>query len=125
MPEASLCIPALPEQVRTARLVAAAAARRAGLDDEMLDEVRLAVGEAAARAVLRNVRSGTHADVRVVLADDLDTFTVEVHDAGGDLPDEDEGMALALVGALADRSDVRPGTRGDILRLVWNLPPRD
>ena len=42
---------ALPEHVRTARLVAAAVARRAGVDEAVLDEVRLAVGEACSRAV--------------------------------------------------------------------------
>src|SRR2546422_373473 len=42
---------ALPEHVRTARLVAAAVARRAGVDEAVLDEVRLAVGEACTRAV--------------------------------------------------------------------------
>ena len=45
---------ALPEHVRTARLVAVSLARRAGVDDETLDEVRLAVGEAATRAVGRH-----------------------------------------------------------------------
>lgn len=40
---------ALPEHVRTARLVAAAVARRAGVDEAVLDEVRLAVGEACTR----------------------------------------------------------------------------
>jgi len=39
---------ALPEHVRTARLVAAAVARRAGVDEAVLDELRLAVGEACA-----------------------------------------------------------------------------
>ena len=42
---------ALPAHVRTARLVAAAVARRAGVDEAVLDEVRLAVGEACSRAV--------------------------------------------------------------------------
>ena len=42
---------ALPAHVRTARLVAAAVARRSGVDEAVLDEVRLAVGEACSRAV--------------------------------------------------------------------------
>ncbi|MCW2715973.1 MAG: anti-sigma factor, partial [Frankiales bacterium] len=41
----------LPSHVRTARLVVVAAARRAGLDDERVDELRLALGEACGRAV--------------------------------------------------------------------------
>ena len=40
-----------PAHVRTARLVATAVARRSGVDEALLDEVRLAVGEACSRAV--------------------------------------------------------------------------
>jgi anti-sigma regulatory factor (Ser/Thr protein kinase) len=40
---AFLTIPSSVEHVRTARLVAVAAARRAGLGEEALDDVRLAV----------------------------------------------------------------------------------
>ena len=42
---------ALPAHVRTARLVATAVARRSGVAEALLDEVRLAVGEACSRAV--------------------------------------------------------------------------
>ena len=40
-----------PAHVRTARLVGVAVARRAGVADATLDEVRLAIGEACSRAV--------------------------------------------------------------------------
>jgi anti-sigma regulatory factor (Ser/Thr protein kinase) len=40
-----------PAHVRTARLVAVATARQAGVDEAVLDEIRLAVGEACSRAV--------------------------------------------------------------------------
>ncbi|GLU47210.1 ATP-binding protein [Nocardiopsis ansamitocini] len=46
-----LTISALPAHVRTARLMATAVARRAGIAESTLDEVRLAVGEACSRAV--------------------------------------------------------------------------
>lgn len=46
-----LTISALPAHVRTARLMATAVARRAGIAESALDEVRLAVGEACSRAV--------------------------------------------------------------------------
>src|SRR6202161_4729470 len=42
---------ALPAHVRPARRVATAGARRSGVDEALLDEVRLAVGEACSRAV--------------------------------------------------------------------------
>ncbi len=46
-----LTISALPAHVRNARLMATAVARRAGVSESTLDEIRLAVGEACSRAV--------------------------------------------------------------------------
>ena len=46
-------LPATAEHVRTARLVSVAVARRMGLDDQLVEEVRLAVGEACARHLAR------------------------------------------------------------------------
>ncbi|MEU5157909.1 ATP-binding protein, partial [Glycomyces sp. NPDC021274] len=68
---------ALPEHVRTARLVAAAVARRAGVDEAVLDEVRLAVGEACSRAVGLHEIHGITAPVRVVLVEDEKQFSIE------------------------------------------------
>ena len=119
MPRATLSIPPAAEHVRTARLVAVAAARRAGLDEEAVDDVRLAVGEAAARAV---VRSGDAAgDVELVLRDEGDRFVVEVLD-GSDpaVPDADDGVALALVRALVP--DV--AVDGSHVTLTWPLAAR-
>jgi anti-sigma regulatory factor (Ser/Thr protein kinase) len=71
---------AQPEHVRTARLVAAAVARRAGVDEAVLDEVRLAVGEACSRAVGLHRSHGVAAPVRVVLTDEEKVFSIEVGD---------------------------------------------
>lgn len=71
---------ALPEHVRTARLVAAAVARRAGVDEAVLDEVRLAVGEACTRAVGLHQSSGVLAPVHVSLIEDEKLFSIEVGD---------------------------------------------
>src|SRR6266542_98683 len=65
--------------VRTARLVAAAMARRSGVPEELLDEVRLAVGEACSRAVQLHERYGVTDPVEVILMDD-DRFEVVVRD---------------------------------------------
>ena len=51
MPTVEVSFTALPAHVRTARLVATAVARRSGVAESLLDEVRLAVGEACSRAV--------------------------------------------------------------------------
>lgn len=64
-----LTLPASAAHVRTARLVAAAMARRSGIDEALLDEVRLAVGEACARAVRLHERYGLDAPVTVEFGD--------------------------------------------------------
>src|SRR5579859_1515657 len=51
MPTVEMTFTPLPAHVRTARLVATAMARRSGVPEALLDEVRLAVGEACSRAV--------------------------------------------------------------------------
>src|SRR5262249_15667061 len=57
----------LPAHVRTARLVATAVARRSGVDEALLDEVRLAVGEACSRAVEAHQEHCPAEPVRVAL----------------------------------------------------------
>lgn len=80
MPTVELRFSALPEHVRTARLVAAAVARRAGVDEAVLDEVRLAVGEACLRAVGLHQHNGLSGPVRVVLTEEEKKFSIEVGD---------------------------------------------
>jgi anti-sigma regulatory factor (Ser/Thr protein kinase) len=70
-----------PAYVRTVRLVAAAVARRAGVADELLDEVRLAIGEACTRAVALHRRHEL-TDLIDVSMIDGGRFTVRVIDRG-------------------------------------------
>jgi anti-sigma regulatory factor (Ser/Thr protein kinase) len=116
MPTATLSIPPSVEHVRTARLVAAAAARRAGFDDASVDDIRLAVGEAVARAVLRHGSAELTELVDVVITQDGPSFEVEVRDrSDASLPDEDDGVSLALVSALVPDSV----HAGPSVRLRW------
>ena len=71
----------LPVHVRTARLVATAVARRSGVAESLLDEVRLAVGEACSRAVEAHQRHCPWEPIRVSLTDDGEQFQVVVTDA--------------------------------------------
>src|ERR1700689_2023480 len=73
----------LPAHVRTARLVATAVARRSGVDEALLDEVRLAVGEACSRAVEAHRLHCPAEPVRIALTDSAGRFEVEVTDTGG------------------------------------------
>src|SRR5438876_5261047 len=71
----------LPAHVRTARLVATAVARRSGVAESLLDEVRLAVGEACSRAVEAHLLHCPGKPIRVSLTDDGERFEVVVTDA--------------------------------------------
>jgi anti-sigma regulatory factor (Ser/Thr protein kinase) len=70
----------LPAHVRTARLVATAVARRSGVDEALLDEVRLAVGEACSRAVEAHRRHCPAEPVRIEMTDTDERFVVVVSD---------------------------------------------
>jgi serine/threonine-protein kinase RsbW len=94
---------ALPAHVRTARLVAAAVARRSGVDEAVLDEVRLAVGEACSRAVHLHRRHCPDVPVMVTLVDDEKAFSVAVTDEAPKGQSEDEG-SLADLAASADEA---------------------
>lgn len=98
MPTIEVSFAALPEHVRTARLVAVAVARRARVDDAQLDELRLAVGEACSRAVALHQQHAPHDLVQMRLSDDEDRFTVEVIDAGPSdhFPPAMDALVLAL-----------------------------
>jgi anti-sigma regulatory factor (Ser/Thr protein kinase) len=132
---------ALPEHVRTARLVAAAVARRAGVDEAVLDEVRLAVGEACTRAVGLHQSGGISAPVRVSLIEEEKQFSIEVGDeaphtvpgdkapgahGGGDDPDtetEEDEMGLAVISGLVDDVEVTAGENGGLIRMSWPTTP--
>lgn len=116
MPVVDVSFSALPAHVRTARLVALAVARRAGVDEDLLDEVRLAVGEACSRAVGVNGDQSPQSAVRMTLSDEQSKFTVEVVDVGpleGNAPEPD-------LGALNPDRLSAPGDAGEVLP---DLPP--
>lgn len=71
----------LPAHVRTARLVAVAVARRSGVADSLLDEVRLAVGEACSRAVEAHREYCPAEPVKIELTDSGGRFEVVVTDS--------------------------------------------
>ncbi|WP_406438870.1 ATP-binding protein [Streptomyces sp. NBC_00631] len=129
---------ALPEHVRTARLVAAAVARRAGVDEAVLDEVRLAVGEACSRAVGLHQTAGIAEPVRVALIEEEKQFSIEVGDeaprsvpgdrapggaADADVEAEEDEMGLAVISGLVDDVEVTAGEHGGLIRMTWPTTP--
>ncbi|MEV7216701.1 ATP-binding protein [Kitasatospora cineracea] len=124
---------ALPEHVRTARLVAAAVARRAGVDESVLDELRLAVGEACSRAVALHQRNGVGGAVRVALTEQEKRFLIEVADeagpahaagaAEGGAPEDEDALGLAVITGLVEDVEVGNGSDGGVIRMSWPVSP--
>jgi anti-sigma regulatory factor (Ser/Thr protein kinase) len=122
---------ASPEHVRTARLVAAAVARRAGVHESALDELRLAVGEACSRAVGLHAAHGLTSPVRVMLTEGEKTFSIEVGDdapeavpgpqeqAGHEGSEETDELGLAVISGLVDDVEVVSDAHGGKIRMSW------
>ncbi|KWW98818.1 Serine-protein kinase RsbW [Carbonactinospora thermoautotrophica] len=108
----------------------------------MLDEVRLAVGEACSRAVGLHIQNRPEEPVTVVLSTDGGRFSVEVADRvpadgmspsglGAQLPGTDGerddvvmdslpgAMGLAVISGLVEDVEVRPGVDGAVIRMSW------
>jgi serine/threonine-protein kinase RsbW len=137
MATVELSFTALPAHVRTARLVATAVARRSGVDESLLDEVRLAVGEACSRAVAGHQRYCPTEPVRLALTDGAGRFEVEVTDtcatgraesATTDAPGRDHdgagaglpaGLGIAMIEGLADEVHISETAAGTSLRMSW------
>ena len=128
----------LPAHVRTARLVATAVARRSGVAEALLDEVRLAVGEACSRAVEVHQEHCPGEPVRVALTGAGDRFEVVVtNTAPGDdgvewpaMPDPGPDgqelsavlpaeLGLAVIAGLADDVHVSRTEDGLSIRMSW------
>ncbi|HVE62972.1 MAG TPA: ATP-binding protein [Mycobacteriales bacterium] len=137
MPTVELRFSAVPAHVRTARLIASTVGRRSGLDESLVDEVRLAVGEACARAVGVQQAHGVTEEVVVTFADDEGTFAVTVADHGqaeaeadlADLIDAAAGLdgtlpigfGLAVIAGLVDDLEVTSNGDGTVVRMCWPL----
>jgi serine/threonine-protein kinase RsbW len=137
MATVELSFTALPAHVRTARLVATAVARRSGVDESLLDEVRLAVGEACSRAVEGHQIHCPAEPVRLALTDLAGRFEVQVTDTcapdgladcgtqadGG--PEESgravlpAGLGMAVLASLADDVQISATPTGTSIRMSW------
>jgi len=118
-------IPSRSVYVGVVRLALAALARSAGVDEEIVDDLKIAVSEACANAVLSNEDAGGDAPVTVKWEDREDKLLVEVGDRG---PVYDPGapadpfdswgfssrslMSFALLESLVDECEINPRTGG-------------
>ena len=117
-----------PSLVRTVRLVAAAVARRAAVHEAMIEEIRLAVGEACAVMIgIDEAVLGDEADpsdqvvVRLTLAEGLDA---SIEGRVADLSSDLAGLDLnpwALLQGLSDELTVEDGQGTTRVSMSWPL----
>jgi anti-sigma regulatory factor (Ser/Thr protein kinase) len=109
-----LAFPPEPRLLGTVRLVVGVVARKAGMDEEGIEDLKVAVSETCAVAVGDLYRARRLDPIEVDLVETADRFGVEVRDrapaaapggGGGGAVDaevDDRELGLALVGALVD-----------------------
>src|SRR5215470_14445758 len=130
MPTVEVSFTPLPAHVRTARLVATAVARRSGVSESLMDEVRLAVGEACSRAVEAHAAQCPAEPVRVALSDLQGRFEIEVVNSGkpagvanagqpGDGALMPPGFSLAVIAGLADDVQISETETGTSVKMSW------
>jgi len=115
-----LAFPPEPRLLGTVRLVVGIVARKAGMDDEGIEDLKVAVSEACAVAVGDLNRAGRPDLIELDLVETADRVGIEVRDraptagrpeplsaADGEIDIDDRQLGLALVGALVD--DLRIG----------------
>lgn len=110
--------------LKEARDFAERAAADFGFDSEARYQVKLALSEAVANAILHGSSSADD-PVRIVVAEESGALVFEVLDTGrfvprvrrrGSMPESGRGFEFMRL--LMDEVDLRPGARGTLLRLA-------
>ena len=117
-------IPSRSVYVGVVRLALASLARSAGLSEEVVDDLKIAVSEACANAVLSNEDAGSDASVSVTWTEEPERLSVEVGDRGA-VYDESSAeavdsqgfstralMSFALLRSLVEESEMGPRDGG-------------
>jgi serine/threonine-protein kinase RsbW len=130
-----LSIPPRSVYVGVVRLAVSALARAEGLDEPRVDDLKIAVGEACANAVLGHEEAGSDEALMVTFATDERTLTIDVHDRSANASQmnanetDSQGfssrlaMSVELLRSLVDECEFlpRPGG-GTQTRLVLRTP---
>jgi anti-sigma regulatory factor (Ser/Thr protein kinase) len=119
-----LTVAAEPRLLGTIRLVVATAARRAGLEDEAVEDLKVAVSEICSAAVDGTVPAGP---IELDLREEPDRFLVEIRDRAphdhATPSGDDRAFGLALVGSLVVGLDSTERPGGGYVTSFW-LPAR-
>ena len=123
MSAVELHVPPDTKYVGLARLVVVTAARRSGMDEERVEDLRIAVSEATTNAIASHQHVGSEEPVVLSFGadDDEDSFTVAIQDAGPGFepadPEElanrnwqdESGLGITLIRNLADEVEFIQG----------------
>lgn len=134
MVSVELQIPARSPYVGVVRLALSSLARTAGLDEEALDDLKIAVSEACANAVLASEEAGSDDLITVHWTEEEARLIVDISDPAGSRPDLDAEpdtggfssrlmMSAALLETLVDGCEIDAVEEGGIrTRLVVSRP---
>lgn len=135
MVSVELQIPARSPYVGVVRLALSSLARTAGLDEEALDDLKIAVSEACANAVLASEEADSDAVITVRWTEEEARLIVDISDPASSPPDFDAAepdtggfssrlmMSGALLETLVDTCEIEALDEGGILtRLVVSRP---
>jgi len=129
MPPVQIQIPPRPEYVGVLRLALGSLARSAGIDEESIDDLRIAISEACTNAVEASEESSSEEPVTVTWDVDPTSVIVEIsgpEERGAARDIDTQGfstrlaMSEALLKSLVDAYDVGGGR----VRLTLNLEGR-
>ena len=115
---AELTVPADPSFVGLVRLVVGQCARQAGVAQDRVEDVKLAVDEAMANAVRARHTAGTRRPVTLAFGPTVRGFEVVIHDIDAQSSPDDEGstglvelvdpaLSFTLIEGLGDAVDYR------------------
>ena len=122
-----IAIPPRSVYVGVVRLTVVSLARHAGLDEDKVDDLRIAVSEACTSAVLAHEQAGNDDPIVVRWADENDRFVIDVHGTVSPVetdPEDSQGFATrsilskALLDSLVDESEVVTDGEGTHSRLI-------
>ena len=103
-----LDIPPLAEHARTARLFAAAAARHFEVDEERVEDLKVAISEAATNAINAHTKAGIEGVIRIVAKPETGGVRFEVIDSGPGF----EPVPTPTEGVYTPASGLQEGTLG-------------
>ncbi|HVF52149.1 MAG TPA: ATP-binding protein [Actinomycetota bacterium] len=134
MPDVKLEIPPRTAYVGVVRLALASLARSAGFDEEAVDDIKIAVSEACANAVLASEQALSDQPVSVSWSEDDGECTIEVVDSGAPLVSVTDGddsanvrqeMSLDLMRSLVAGFDLSTTDDGGNRAVLTISRPKD